>query len=262
MNIKLLITIGVCFTFSHLLLAQENSKTVDSLFLRAFSTYTYSAKRQKILDSIIKIDPKNAYAWQQKAMPLFKQKKYEIALPYLDSAVKYDKEFHWHPYRAFMKCIFMKSYRAALDDFNAIDKKYWNYRVMDHSFDFYRALCYLQLNQLDSALSFIEISILRDEKSFKKAHYMEYFYKGIILMEKDNYSESLNAFNATIGVYPQFSDAWYYKSLIYKFLKEKEPAEDCFQKAKQFFQKGYTINEDNVYYEIYPYQIIKYMYEY
>jgi tetratricopeptide (TPR) repeat protein len=261
MTTKLFI-IGVCISFSHLLNAQNNNVVIDSLFHKAFRTYTYAPERQKILDSIIQIDPKNAYAWQQKAMPLFKMKKYEIALPYLDSAVKYDKDFHWHPYRAFMKCIFMKAYRASLEDFNAIDKKYWNYRVMDHSFDFYRALCYLQLNQLDSALVYSTISIERDEKTFKKAHYLEYFYKGIILMEQGKYLNAIETLDLSIGEYPQFSDAWYYKSLIYRFLKEKESSEVCFKNAKEFFQKGYTINEDNVYYELYPYQINRYIYDY
>jgi len=75
-------------------------------------------KRQLYIDSALNIVPKASQLWQQKAMPLFKQKKYEIAMPFLDSAVKYDKTKHWLEYRAFIKCIFQKSYRAAIKDFN------------------------------------------------------------------------------------------------------------------------------------------------
>lgn len=49
---KLLI-ISVSITFSHLLLAQDNSKMVDSLFVRAFSTYPYSAKSDAFIQKKI-----------------------------------------------------------------------------------------------------------------------------------------------------------------------------------------------------------------
>ena len=45
-------------------------------------------------------EPTNAYLWQQKAMPFFKQKKYELGLQYLDSAIKYDQtNYEDYPYQ-------------------------------------------------------------------------------------------------------------------------------------------------------------------
>lgn len=47
---------------------------------------------QAYLDKGLAIDSTITYFWQQKAMPYFKARKYEIGMEYLDKAVKYDRE--------------------------------------------------------------------------------------------------------------------------------------------------------------------------
>lgn len=148
----------------------------------------FSVKRQLYLDSALSIVPWAAYIWQQKAMPLFKQKKYEIGMPHLDSAVKYDKSHHWLEYRAFIKCIFQKSYRAAIVDFNKAQKLVGNSVVMDHSYEFYKGLCYLQLNEIDSAEYLITKCIEEERKARGEEwiHHLHWFYSGVINYEKEN----------------------------------------------------------------------------
>ncbi|MNQ11521.1 hypothetical protein D3C85_244100 [compost metagenome] len=68
---------------------------------------------QDCLDQGLKKDSTVAYLWQQKAMPYFKCKKYEVGMPFLDKAVFYNKE-RWLSYRAFMKCIFSHEYKDAI----------------------------------------------------------------------------------------------------------------------------------------------------
>lgn len=48
----------------------------------------YSREREEEIDKGLKVDSTIAYLWQQKAMPLFKQGKYEIGMTYIDKAVK------------------------------------------------------------------------------------------------------------------------------------------------------------------------------
>lgn len=76
----------------------------------------YSQERQKCLDAGLEKDPDIAYLWQQKAMPLFKQGKYEAGMEFIDKAVEINPEL-WRPYRAFIKCIFAKTYYEAINDF-------------------------------------------------------------------------------------------------------------------------------------------------
>ena len=45
---------------------------------------------QNCLDAGLEMDSTIAYFWQQKAMPYFKAKKYEVGMDYIDKAVNYD----------------------------------------------------------------------------------------------------------------------------------------------------------------------------
>jgi tetratricopeptide (TPR) repeat protein len=220
-----------------------------------------SMKRQQYLDSALSIVPWVAELWQQKAMPLFKQKKYEIGMPYLDSAVKYDKMKEGIPYRAFMKCIFQKSYRSALKDFNLAQKQNGNSYIMDHSYEFYKGLCYLQLNQFDSAEFFINKVVKEELNSHNEAHHLHWFYQGVIQHEKEDFKEAIQSFDKCLLQYPQFSDAQFYKALCYDQQSQKKEAIELLLIAKENLRKGYSINEDNAFYEAYPYQISKFMIE-
>jgi tetratricopeptide (TPR) repeat protein len=221
----------------------------------------FSMKRQLYIDSALAIVPTASQLWQQKAMPLFKQKKYEIGMPYLDSAVKYDKSKHWLEYRAFIKCIFQKSYRDALVDFNLAQEQNGNSYIMDHSYEFYKGLCYLQLNQLDSAEYFVTKCINeelkdRDENS---AHHLHWFYLGVIQYEKEDFIGAAKSFDSSLRQYAQFSDAQFYKALCLKQENQAKEALALLLNARENLQRGYTINESNAIYEAYPYQINKFM---
>ena len=95
--------------------------------------YNYQMQEwQNCLDEGIKIDSTVAYFWQQKAMPYFKARKYEVGMAYLDKAVFYKPE-RWLSYRAFIKCIFSKQYKEALKDFElCVEMEGYSY-VQDHT---------------------------------------------------------------------------------------------------------------------------------
>jgi hypothetical protein len=61
-----------------------------------------------------------AYLWQQNQCPIFKAKKYEVGMKYLDKAVKYNPE-RWQSYRAF-KMYFAKTYKESIIDFEDCKK--------------------------------------------------------------------------------------------------------------------------------------------
>ena len=250
--------------FSTLVHAQNNPKKLsatDSLKVKTYwdsANYCklFSVQRQLYLDSALAIMPWNAFYWQQKAMPLYKQKKYEIALPYLDSAVKYNRK-KYMDYRAFMKCIFQKSYSAAISDFNEAEVLSPNGYVMDHSYHFYKGLCYLQLNQFDSSIALIKRSIDYRIKAFDEnwVHYLEWLYLGINYYELTDYKKAITLFDAALKGYPNFPEANYYKSLCLININQKEKALELLKKTNQDLMSGYSINEDNSIYEDYPYQV-------
>ena len=260
----------LCFAWILLAGLSANAKDVnlsrqlskqDSLRYKAYLDSTnhyslYAYKRQLFLDSALQIAPWNAHLWQQKGMPLFKQKKYELGLPYLDSAVKYNAA-EYLEYRAFMKCIFQKSYRASINDFEAARLINGNGGVMDHSYDFYVGLCYLQLDQFDSCEYYMKKCINEQKKALGDSwvHYMNWFYLGVVYYEREDYAKASETFDNCLKLYKNFSDAEYYKAVCLFQLNQKKAALDMMISADSDWKQGYSINEDNMFYETYPYQL-------
>jgi tetratricopeptide (TPR) repeat protein len=237
--------------------SKQEQARIDSLYKRAFRCDLFSNVRQKFLDTIISIRHNEAYAWQQKSMPLFKCHKYEVGIKYLDSAVKYDNGYHWLEYRGFMKCIFQKNYASAIADLKQAERMNPKGVVMDHTYDFYQGLSFLQLNEYDSSEHYISRSLEAGIKRIGEGHFLEHFYLGIVMMEKDRLPEAIKQFDKAITGYRNFSDAKFYKGKCLKLLGDSAQAATWFKDASADLKKGYTISEDNVIYEEYPYQLRK-----
>lgn len=220
--------------------------------------YNYSydmAKWQECLDLGLKEDSTIAYLWQQKAMPYFKAKKYEVGMKYLDKAVRYDRE-SWLPYRAFIKCIFAKTYKEAIIDFENCKMHYGNSYVMDHTYNFYIGLSYLQLNEYIKAEQLFEeyVNSNFNELGEDWGHPTALFYLGISKYELEKYEEAIVQFNRALKLHPNFADVKYYKAIC--LIKTGKPLEasNLYEEYLEDEKKGYTMNEDNIVYEVYPYQ--------
>ena len=169
--------------------SEEQQDSLIDIYLKngAWKQDPYSQEWQKEIDKGLEIDSTIAYFWQQKAMPLFKQSKYELGMPFIDKAVKYNPQ-RWQDYRAFIKCIFSKQYRDAIQNFQDYQQKYGYSFVMDHSYNFYIALSYLQLNEFEKAEKLFEEdykkTIAEDGKDW--LHHLDLFYYGISKYEQKN----------------------------------------------------------------------------
>jgi len=241
---------------------EKNKEEIYNKYLRngAYKYSYYRPEYQTYIDSALILLPKSAFLWQQKAMPYFKRKKYEIGMQYIDKAVLYDDEHDKYlSYRAFIKCIFQKNYNDAIKDFDVLINHYQKGTIMDHSYYFYKALCFTQLNRYDEAKDILDLSIKLSEQNGFTLHYLELFYMGIINYEQRNFSEAIKYFDQSLAQYPNFSDALFYKAETYYFMHKNKEALEYFIKAKNNLDKGYTITEDNASYEDYPYQIKQWM---
>lgn len=211
---------------------------------------------QECLDNGLKKDSTIAYLWQQKAMPFFKARKYEAGMIFLDKAVKFDKK-SWLPYRAFIKCIFSKTYKEAITDFEEAKKIFGNTYEMDHTYDFYIGLSYLQLNDFKKAEEVFQsnIDFVKRTQNEDAVHHLDLFYFGISKFEQNKLEEAIVEFDKALAKYPEFSDVEFFKGVSLYKLGQKETAKALLEKAKSDLKKGYTINEDNAIYERYPYQL-------
>lgn len=242
--------------------SKEDSARVDYYWQKANTVRLFSQQRQRYLDSALDITPWRAYFWQQKAMPLSKQMKHDLAKPFLDSAAKYDPH-RYVPYRAYTRCIFSRDYREALEDFRLAKTLNGNGGVMDHPYDFFIGLCHLQLDDYDSARYWIKQCI--DYKTLQHgpewAHYLHWCYMGITWYEQDNNDSAIACFDKSLALNPYLPEAKYYKALCLSRTGQKEQALALLYETDSLLKKGYFINEDNARYEVYPYQLRKFFLE-
>ena len=258
---KKLITVIVFFILP--LLSNAQTKTQQALidgYLENCGNklYYHAPEWQECLDRMLEKDSTVAYFWQQKAMPYFKAKKYEVGMALQDKAVKYDiKQL---PYRGFIKCIFAKTYHEAIADFEKSIELFGNGYEMDHTYNFYIAVSCLQLNQFERAEKILEKELKNtiDKNGNDNAHHLDLFYYGISKLEQKKWQDALDIFDRALKIYPQFSDVKFYKMICLSRLGKSDETQKVYDEARADFKAGYTINEDNVVYEHYPYQITYY----
>jgi len=248
--------IGSVICYGQAIPSHEDSVAAKEYFKSSFKYSLNSRQHQVYLDSALMRLPQNAYFWQQKSMPLYKSQRYELGRPFLDSAVKYDSG-RWLEYRGFMTCIFQKHYSEAIADFRLAKQLYGNRVVMDHPYDFYLALCYLQLNMHDSSAVLLDKCIAEQSASVgeKWVHYNHWFYRAVVWMEKEKYDEAIACFDKTLSAFPDLPDAEYHKAWCLWDMKRKEEAVALMKRARNHFAAGVAMNEDNAIYERYPYQV-------
>lgn len=252
----LLFTITVSFGQENK--TKEQEKIIEEFVTNCAQKYNYSyqmSEWQECLDNGLKKDSTISYLWQQKAMPYFKARKYEVGMVFLDKAVKYNPE-RWQSYRGFIKCIFSKNYKDAIADLEDCKKKFGNGYVMDHTYDFYIAISYLQLNKFDKAEKLLQNYVNElFEKRNRLEHHTALFYLGIAKYELKKYDEAIAIFDKALKIYPNFSDVKFYKAICLIFTNKNKEANEMFSQAKEDYKAGYKLNEDNVIYETYPYQL-------
>ncbi len=262
--LRLFIPLSMCLIFGQLN-AQIAYKNVsrDSMNARferliVTSVSIYDLDGQLVADSLLRIDSTNAQIWQRKSMPHLKNGDFISWSKYINKAVLYAPE-RYLAYRGFCKAIFVKDYESALLDFEAIQKLKPTAPVyeMDHSAEFFRGMCYMELGKLDSARFFMEKSIKwqMDNKGAEWTHFVDFFYMGIIYYELNDLSKAQYYIDASLKNYAQFPDAHYYKALILNKLERNGEAMEHLVAIENAWKKKYRMNEDNETYVNYPKQI-------
>ncbi|MDF0718006.1 hypothetical protein PY092_17715 [Muricauda sp. 334s03] len=246
------------FESEKVVLSADDSIKIAEYWEKANKVPVYSVDRQHYLDSALMIKPDSAYFWQQKAMPLYKERKFSLGKPFLEKAVLHDPK-RYLDYSGFMKCLFSNEYQESIDELKLAKEKYGDGYVMDHTYNFYIALDYLQLNQFENAKNYLLKSKEQQFKDFpndppeEACHYMDWFYMGVVEYELKNYENAIENFDMSLKVYENFADALYYKAISQYNSGKKEETEKTIELAWKNNQN--TINEDQVYYVVYPYQV-------
>ena len=159
-------------------------------------------------------------------------------------------------YRAFVKLYMMHDTEGALQDCLRLDSltSYAKPGVWGEDMDMVIGLCYLQLNDFQKArLRFTNsIKTVTQEAGKEWNSPRVFLYLGITLLKEKECSQALQVLDELIQLYPNFSEAYYYKAQCYSTLKDLKNAEATLEKCRQVFKKYGA--EKNPYFEM-PYQI-------
>jgi tetratricopeptide (TPR) repeat protein len=210
-------------------------------------------------DSLIAICPNIAIAYQHKAVPLVKDGKWEEAFVLENKAVELDPQV-WLPYRGFLKVIKTKDYEGGLADFQLAARRNAHGREMDHTYPFFEGLCHLKMGDYALAEQDFKRDMALQKSSAAEAtiHFNSLFYVGVLYWKMGKYPLAAQYFQQCLKQYAQHPDANYYLGLTYRAQKREAEARERLEFAQQCLAKGYQLNEDNTFYENYPYQITVY----
>lgn len=239
-----------------------NSKRVQDSLMDKYlekGAYQYGAnslKRQLYYDSLIAICPNIAQVYRERAIPYVKSGNYGRAFALEDKAVELDPK-SWLDYRAFLKCIFTKDYEGAIIDFDEAEKLAPDNFVMDHSYWFYKGLCYLELKQYEASKKCLLRDVwlqTKDDTTQRKAHYNSYLYLGILHLEMKQFAQAELYLKKTLQQFSKLPDANFYLAMTYKAVNNQEYRK-FLGAAHAAVMSGFKQNEDNEFYAYYPYQI-------
>ena len=218
-------------------------------------------KWQLYCDSLIELCPNIAVAYQHKAIPFIKYGDYAKAFPLEDKAVELAPK-QWTAYRGFLKCIFTKDYEGAILDFQKAQQLTPNNYEMDHTYFFYEGLCNLELSNYSKAEENFKKDIFiqsgGDIKKQNSVHFNTLLYIGILYYEMKDNDKAKKYLIKCLNTYKELPDANYYLALVYKNENNTELENKYLQIAKESKSRGYSLNEDNMYYSYYPHQITLY----
>ena len=211
--------------------------------------------RVQTYDSLISICPNIAEAYQEKAQHYMVVKDFEQLFKNMDKAVELDTN-RWLPYRGYLHCILAGNYEKAIADFQEAEKRMPHAFTMDHSFSFYKAIAWMQLGDFEKA----ESSFLRDIATQRRGegkndiHYNTLLYFGIMYYLSGELDKAQERLNECLQLYEQHPTANYYMGLTLKMIGNNRQT-TYFQRARQYMEEGYRINEPNSHFAPYPRQV-------
>ncbi len=238
----------------------EKDNLITKYLTNGAFLYSYNDPNWGIYcDSLIAICPNIAEVYRIKAIPHIKNGDYAQAFLLENKTVELDAQT-WMSYRAFLKCIFTKDYEGAIVDFDEAEKLNPKDYVMDHTHFFYRGLCNLELGNYQEAERDLkqDVAIQTNGNDSVSVHFNTLFYLGVLYYETEQYNNAIIYLENSIKNYNQFPDAHYYLAKILINQHKNELAAKYLQIAQNSLEKGYSINEDNVFYANYPHQITLY----
>lgn len=157
---------------------------------------------------------KSADLWRELGAPCIKRGFAKKSYEYYGKAVELDAE-NWQGWRGYLYLYFYRDYEKALLDFKATDLLTPDFVDYPQSTSVYfmRAICYLQLDNYDEAINFLDKHIKEELKAVEK-EYLDprvFLYKGIAYFKKGELATASSIFReGIVNENEKNADLWFW----------------------------------------------------
>ncbi|UFH30373.1 hypothetical protein LNP04_10300 [Chryseobacterium sp. C-71] len=206
---------------------------------------------QEGFDKAIALCSNFSNAYMEKAVPYLKNGDFVTWRVLIDKAVELDPKMHLG-YRGWCKYQFLRDYKGAIADIEALEKiyptGYLGYSANgDYELHVAKAICYSALGQKEKAISIIENQLAKKEHN---VGLFDYYQLGVTYFELSKYDKALENFEKQSKQY-DFAENIYFKSKVAKirnkdYLDLKKMALKSYDEGKSM-KDGYTHHFNKVY---------------
>lgn len=211
-----------------------------------------SKEKQQLLDSIISIGSKYAWAYYQKSVPYFKRGFLYEGLQILNKAIElepikylcYRAYWYWQ-YQNYELCI------RDLETYYAMPKSYMQFTPGgEKDMKIILALSYAKLGNYEEGI-LILTKLLKGYKDETDIGLSDYHTLGMLLVMDKQYEKSITALKKQLAIYENIADTYYYLGLAYKGIADKNEAITQFKNALLSFNSGNSYRNINAGFEVY-----------
>lgn len=212
-------------------------------FEQQVESFGGSPQSQYYLEKSLKADPTYARAWNQMAQPHLRKGEFAKGFKMLDEAVRLNK-LEFIGLRGCAKLYYLHDSDGALKDLIELDSMTPNFTDAPWGKDIYYHMGIAEKlkGNLNGALNYFDFSISNTTKERGEdwVDVKVFLYRGLVHMEVGNYELALKDFDKGILYFDKFTEAYFYKGQCYIKLNDRVKACEYFNKAKYYFEAGYT----------------------
>lgn len=203
--------------------------------------YQGSPGCQLLLEEARSLDPSNALVYREIGVPYLKRGIASAFPHYYGKAADLDP-LGWTGWRGYLYLYFYRDYERALTDFNRLDTI--TPGVVDYpqsiSVDFMRGVCYLQLGQYQSAISYFDQHITYETSitGFKYIAPETFLFRGIAYLKMGQPAAAIQSFETGLSLEDYNADLMYWLAKTHAQEGHTTQARNYLTQAQQAFAKN------------------------
>ncbi|ASW75480.1 hypothetical protein IQ37_02880 [Chryseobacterium piperi] len=229
----------------------EDCKKACEIYNSLESVGQGDRKSQEGFDTAIELCPTFSNVYKEKSVPYLKSGDFITWKIWIDKAVNLEPKMHLG-YRGWCKYQFLRDYKGAIADIEALEKMYptgyLGYSSNgDYELHIVKGLCYSALGGKEKAISIIENQLSKKDHNIG---FYDYYQLGVIYFETGKYDKALENFERQ-SKENDFAENIYFKSKVSKvrnkdYLDLKKLALATYDQGKTM-KDGYTHHFNKVY---------------